>query len=257
MATLESGFDELYKLVSRYLGWGDTPTESQLKIVKELVYRGYRNFLYPISKDSDTEYCWSFLKSQLTIPIQSGKWKYALPENFSEMLTDPVYDDEDGYSALTRISPEQILDLRTGGIVSYVPSFYAIVTAPYDLEIGTKYEMWIHDEPSAAHNLRCFYKIDPLKPDGTNKLVGGVKAAEAIIESCLAMAETQEDGEFGVHSKMASGYIQSLIKADSKIEGDSYLGNLLTGNMGTIINRGDNAKFKLDNLYPGEHTYSE
>lgn len=252
MTALTLTFEDLYKRVSDFLSLGTSPSGIVLTKVEEIVHRGYRNFLYPIDKKTGKEYCWSFLKRLHTINILTRKWKYAVPEDFSELLTDPVFDDDDGYISLTKITPEALLDLRVASIVTNPPAFYAIATSPYDLEIGTKYEIWLHEEPGSSYILRMLYRIDPLEPSTTSDLlVGGVKATEAILESCLAVAETQEDDEIGIHYKIAKGLIQNLIAADSNIESGSFIGNLITGGADVIVKRGENARFNLDNLYNG------
>jgi hypothetical protein len=258
MADFSLTFEELYQKVSRFLGWGETPVDDQLKIVKDIVYRGYRQFLYPVDQRSGKDYCWSFLRKYYTIPVQTGKWKYALPENFSELLTDPGYDDNDRYASLTKITPEQLLDLRVVSVETNPMFFYSIVTAPYDLEVGTRYEMWFHGEPNSSYVIRMFYRIDPMKPEGTSdKLVGGIKSIEPIIETCLGVAELQEDGQGGAHYALGQKLTQDLIINDSGKDDDLIIGNLLTGDSGNVIKRGENMTFSLDNLYPGEQTYSE
>jgi len=199
------------------------------------------------------------LKRLHTINIQNGKWKYAIPEDYSELLTDPVFDDDDGYLSLTKITPEAILDLRVAAVETNPPAYYSIVASPYDLEIGTKYEIWLHGEPDSSYVLRMLYRIDPLEPSATSHmLVGGVKATEAILESCLAVAETQEDDEIGIHYKIAKGLVQDLIAVDSSTESNTYIGNLLTGGVDVIVKRGENARFQLSNLYPDSgDTFSE
>jgi len=259
MTDLSLTFEDIYKRVSRFLGYGETPTDEHLRVVKDIVNRAYRQFLYPVDDRTGKEYCWSFLKQLYTIPVQTGKWKYALPEDFSELLTDPIFDDNDGYIALTKITPEQLLDLRVASISSNPPAFYSIVTAPYDLEVGSKYEIWLHDEPDSSYILRVFYKINPLKPGkAADKLVGGIKAAEAILETCFGVAETQEDGEIGIHYRIAKGLIKDLISADSSVDNNVFIGNLATGSIDTAVKRGENARFQLENLYQDEgHSYSE
>lgn len=259
MAALTLTFEELYKKVSDFLALGTSPSGDVLTKVKEIVHRGYRNFLYPIDKRTGKDYCWSFLKQLYTINIQEGKWKYALPENFSELLVDPFYDDDDGYTALTKITPEQLLNLRVVSVETNPSVFYALAATPYELSVGSKYEIWIHGEPDSSYILRVFYRIDPLEPSETgDALVGGVKATEAILENCYAIAETQEDDVIGIHYKIAKGLTQDLIAIDSSMDDDIYIGNLLTGGAENIVNRGENARFQLSNLYTdGDDTFSE
>jgi len=256
MANLGLNFEEVYKKISRFLGWGEIPTDEQLRIVKDIFYRGYRQFLYPVDMRTGQEHLWSFLKQFATLNIQTNKWKYALPEDFSELLTDPSFDDDDGYYALTKVTPEQLLELRVVAVQTHPPAYYAIVPASYGLEVGTYYEMWLHGEPDSSYLLQMFYKIDPLKPETTTDyLVGGVKATEAILENCFAIAETQEDGAIGIHSQLAAKMIQDLIAIDNQIENKNYLGNLYSGTLeGKGVVRGENARMQLSNIYYGEGT---
>lgn len=265
MANLSLSFSELYNLVARFLykqqlgKWYENidtkSTDPQTVIIKAICARGYRQFLYPVDDRSGQEYLWSFLKQYYTINLQDGKWKYALPENFSEMLTDPSFSDEDGYYQLTKITPERLLDMRVSSINVIVPSFYAIATSNYDLETGTYYEFWVHGEPNSSYTLQFFYKIDPLKPVETSDyLVGGIKATEAILENCYAVAEQQELNQFGIHTQLAHKLTQDLIKVDSGQEAKTVLGNLYSGEYESRYVRGDNIKFSLDDLYVGEGT---
>ena len=157
---------------------------------------------------------------------RSGKWKYELPADFSDFLDQPHFDDSKGYNELTRIGPEQIIELRNVGTTSGFPTYFALAPVSYDNETGTFYEMWLDPNPDGAYLLKFFYRIDPLKPENaTDFLVGGVRASEAILESCLAVAESQEDDVLGIHTQLANDLTQKLIKSDIVEESD-VLGNL-------------------------------
>ena len=258
-------YEDLYNSVARFLhkqqpakfyeDITNRTSDPQTTVIKDIVARGYRQFLYPISDNTGKEHLWSFLKQYLTINLLPNKWKYALPENFSEMLTDPSFSDEDGYYSLTKITPEQLIDLRVGSVECVVPSFYTITTSNYDLETGTFYEFWVHGEPGSSYTLQFFYKIDPLKPESTTHyLVGGIKATEAIMENCYAVAEQQELNVIGIHTQLAHKLIQDLIKVDVGQETKTVLGNLFSGDFESGYVRGDNSKFSLTNLYSGEGT---
>lgn len=227
MTRLTLSHSDLYVKVSEFMKWGSSPADDYLTKVKDIVARGYRTFLYPVNNRTGSEHSWSFLKQFMTINLASGKWKYALPEDFSEMVSDPRFDDEDGYSPLVKVAPDRIIDNRVLSQTEGFPEYYSIVTAPYNLETGTYYEMWVDPEPDGIYLLQIFYKIDPLKPEETTDfLVGGPKAAEVILESCLSMAEIQEKHTAGIHTQMANDLIQRLIIADSEMDDGNYIGNL-------------------------------
>lgn len=224
MARLTLTYSEIYTLVSQFLGEGDTASTA----TKALVARGYRQFLYPIDQQTGELHVWSFVKQFHTINTVSGKWKYELPLDFSDFLDVPHFDDDQGYNELTKIGPEQIIELRTASVSTGFPTYFALAPFKYDKQIGTFYEMWLDPVPDGAYILKFFYRIDPLKPDATTDLlVGGIRATEAILETCLAVAEKQEDEIAGIHSQESTRLIQELIKSDVQDTSD-FLGNLST-----------------------------
>jgi len=224
MAKLSLTFSDIYKEVAEFLGFTDSPTDADKKKVKKIVWRGYRNFLYPLDITGKLHH-WSFLSKHYTFTTNS-EWKYALPDDFSEILTDPVFDKDTGYPQLTKVDGNWIMRKRAAAGYSTYPEYYAIVSTGYSLETGTKYEMWLYPTPNQGYLLSFFYRFDPSKPeDVTNLLVGGVRLSEAILESCLAVAEHQYKGELGIHNQLATELIRRMVVADKVING-SYIGNL-------------------------------
>lgn len=256
MANLKLTLSDLYTQVSNFLGLtdlGTAPTGDDLTNCKNIVYRGYRKFLYPVNNKTGQYHEWSFLKPRHTLVTIADKWKYQLPADFSSILTDPTYGEDEGYHRLIKISPEEIENLRAAGVRNYAPYYYAIVPTEYGLETGEYDEIWLYPEPDGSYPLQFFYKSDPLKPENaTDYLIGGVKSSEAIIESCLAAAETQEDGEIGIHTQLASRLIQDLIVIDTNTQSNIFLGNLYSGNTDFILERGERGKIDLNNIYPDE-----
>lgn len=250
MSNLRLTYDDLLVRVSSYLGLGDsTPTGDNLSLCGDIVARGYRQFLYPIDMRTGDAYEWSFLRKLFVLPVKSGQWKYQLPEDYSEMITDPTYDDDDGFNHLSKITPQEILNLRSGVSDTYSPYYYAIVSVGTGLETGSYDELWLYPESDSSYNLKFFYKVDPLKPDTTTQyLVGGVKGCEAILESCLAVAEQQEEDTAGLHTELANKLIQTLIVTDSKRDEDSLVGNLYC-NTDRLLVRRHRGYQSLDDIY--------
>jgi len=91
------------------------------------------------------------------------------------------------------------------------------------------YEMWLDPEPDGVYLLKFFYRIDPFRSvatgDDSALMIGGIRSTEAILETCLAVAEKQEDDVIGLHSQESIRLIQELIKADIQDTTD-VLGNL-------------------------------
>ena len=230
MAKLTMNYSAVYQKVSEFLGYtaiGTAPTGTNLTTVKDIVARGLRQFFYPVDVRSGNSHDWSFLRQYYTITTKADQWKFPLPPDFSEVLTNLVFDAQRGYPDVVRRDAQQIKQMRSLSEFKSFPEFFAVTPAKYDLEIGTTYEMWMYPTPNQKYVLSFFYRIDPLKPEATTDLmIGGIKATEAILESCLAIAEQQEDDTIGMHTQIAADLIQRLIVADSDVVESDLIGNL-------------------------------
>ena len=229
MAKLILTYLDLYTKVSNVLGFtpiGTAPTGTNLTTCKDIVARAYRQFLYPISNQTGELHVWSFVKQLHVISTVSGKYKYELPLKFSDLLDIPHFDDEQGYRELGKVGPEQILEQRAASISTGYPINFALAPFTFDAKIGTYYEMWLDPVPDGAYLLKFFYRIDPLKPEATTDLLmGGVRATEAILETCLAVGEKEIEEAPGIHTAESARLIQELIRSDVQDTSD-FLGNL-------------------------------
>ena len=230
MARMTISYQNLYDEVSFFLGLsprGTTPTGTNLTLCKNLVDRGIRQFLYPVDMQTGLPHEWEFLKVYWDFTTIRGQWKYALPVDFSDLYSTLYFDLESANPPLVKRSAEQILDMRTGGTISGYPEYFAINPLRYDIEIGTLYELWVYPIPSQVDTLSGFYRADPVQLAATTDLViGGIRAIEAILESCLAVAEHQEDDMTSSHhTQKAAELIQKLIKFD-RVTASDLIGNL-------------------------------
>ena len=240
MARLTLDYSAVWQKVSEFLGLvasGTAPTGQDLTDVKAIVARGLRQFLYPLDMRSGLPHEWSFLNQYLTISLTADMLRYALPLDFSDISSEIVFDTGEGLPPLVKRSAEQIKDMRSYSDSSGWPEFFAITTARYIREIGSAYELWVYPKPSQVYEIATFYRIDPLEPSNdTDLMVGGISAAEAILESCLAVAEQQDDDMATSHHTLkARELIQSLILF--------YSGKITTNVIGNL--------YRPDNAWPG------
>jgi len=216
LASLELNFQEIYSLVSEFLGYGSTPAGTNLANCKAVVYSGLRRFYFPINMTTGRKHIWSFLKKTLVITTVSGKWQYELPSNFSRFITDLNYSKDSGCTKPVKVDPEKILNLRATNVINSHPSHWALIKPGFTKETGSNWEIWFYGNPNGAYNLTGIYIINPDKPSATTDVFpGGVEASEAILESCLAVAEQNYDEVEGIHTKRAEELIQKLIKHDT------------------------------------------
>jgi len=236
MAKLALTYADIYTQISNFLGFtdiGTAPTGTDLTTCKAVVDRGLRQFLYPIDMKYGTPHRWSFLEQYWSFNTIGDKWKYALPADFSELLTDFSHDDSQALRPLAKRSAQQIKKMRSITTTSGWPIYYAIVPLKYDIEIGTVYELWLYPNPSQAYTFSTFYRPDPIQLSATTDLViGGISAIEAILESCLGVAEHQiDDNVTNHHQQKAEELIQKLIRFDSGKVDTDVVGNLYTGRL--------------------------
>lgn len=216
MATLDLQFSDYYTKVSEFLGHGSSPTGTNLTKVKEIVYRGYRKFLYPIHPGTSRRHVWSWLKKQGTIQLISGQWQYALPSDFGSILRDMHYGTNNVYRPLEKVSRDMILKLRTRVDHSSWPKWYSVVPTNFSKEVGQKWDVWVYETPNEVQTLYYTYQIDVKKPENdTDQMVGGQQASEALLECCLAIAELQEDDQLGIHNQVAQQMLDRLILHDT------------------------------------------
>lgn len=239
MSRMTLSYADLYTYVSNFLSLtttGTAPTETNLTTCKAIVHRGIRQFLYPIDQKYGTPHEWSFLKQPWSFSTTSGQWKYAVPIDFSDLLTDFTFDDDEALGTLKKRSGQQIEKMRTNVTTSGWPTYFALVPQRYDVEIGTTYQLWLYPTPSQAYSLSTFYRPDPIKLSATTDLViGGIPMIEAILETCLAVAETQEeDGTSTHHQQEATRLIQTAIRFDSGKTDTDTIGNLYTSKMRSV-----------------------
>lgn len=248
MANLRLTYSDIYTRISVFLGITDNdsetaPTGDGLTKCKAICQRGLRNFLYPIDSRTGDYWEWSFLRPLHTMSLLDGKWRYQLPEDFSSIITDPTYSEDDNFKQIAKTTPDNIMNSMAAGDVDYAPYYYSIVTSQYDPEIGEFEEIWFYPKPDSDYRIQFYYKSDPTKAENADEfLPGGVKSTEAILENCFAVAESQEDEVLGIHTQLAGKLTQDLIIIDSKKDADNMLiGNLYNNKNAEYMVRNDRA----------------
>ena len=230
MASLELVFGGVWQKVAEFLGivsTGTAPTGTDLTTVKDIVFRAYRQFLQPINARTGRSHIWSFLKQNYTVTVNSDDWKITLPLDFDRLWMNFKHDLSSGYPPLKKTTKDFILEQRAKGDTSSYPTHFAIVAGKFDSVAGQLQEVWFWPTPQSNYPLHCTYIIQPPKPsNATDHFVGGMKAAEAILELALAVAEQQGDDVVGIHTQLAVGMIQKMIEADTADVADGIGRNL-------------------------------
>jgi len=216
MSNMRLTFEDVYNKVSEFLGLGSAPTDSDvLTSVKDLTYRGYRRFLFPIDPETKLPYHWSFLRKTATLKVEDGKWIYLLPNDFVNLISGFKFiagEDKDNPEIR---SESQILSMRSESVAEATPSYYAIRPSTYERTVGQKQEVIFWKTPDASYDYSYTYIFDPEKPtDTTDVFVGTARVSEIILQCALAAAELQEDEVVGPQEAKAAEMINALMIQD-------------------------------------------
>lgn len=235
MSDLRLTFQDIVDEVAEFLEMGPTPVDRDLDKVKRAVYKGYRRFLYPMHPVSRKKHLWSFLKIWESIQTIDGQWKYALPKNFSNLIGNLVYGDEEAYDQITKVPAKEVLSRRTLNLNTGYPEVFTVQAQKTNPEVGTRWEMWFDPIPSGSYQIKYQYLVDTEKPENaTNYFMGNTDALECLQELCLGAAEQQELKTFGDHSRAGKEMLNELILSDSVDTADS-LGFLKGTNKRTFL----------------------
>jgi len=250
MAYLRLAFSDVHGKVSEFIGWGSSPSATNLALAKKVVHRGYRRFLYPVNPMTGKLHTWSFLVNHSVLNTQSGQWIYNLPIDFDRLINPFRHEVDSGYPEMRSRPFEMLQQMRAGSESTGYPHYYAIKVGKYVKEIGTTYEAAFWETPDANYRLNYSYIFRPqqLSAD-TDVFIGGDFASEAILEHCLAVAEQEYDDTVGIHTQMADKLTNQLIQSDTVTVADSVGKNVDTSSRYIVYQR-PLPLTETDNIYP-------
>ena len=241
MPTLDLTFLDVYTSISNYLGLGNPTTDAtELVKVKNITKRGYRKFLMPVDMSTivttgritsaPKPYRWAFLRQTTTLATIVGQELYDLPTGYNGMIIPLKHTTEDTFNPV-EVPLEYIYQKKSQSTNDSYPLYFAIKEGDFDKIIGRKRELIFYPVPDLVYTYYYTYRFLPEAPveDG-DFFVGPVGSSEAILETCLAVAELQEKDTIGVLNAEADRLVQQLI-------GDDKLSSLV-GNIGGMIRDG-------------------
>lgn len=215
MSDLQLAFSSVYTKVSEFLILGSSPTGAVATKVKDLTYRGYRRFLLPLLVRNGRIHTWSFLRQEATIKMSAGVEEYPLPADFQYFWYAPEYGKNSNYPTPQPVTMQRMMSLRATIVSSSYPQYWSLSTLPYDVTVGTRYQLVIYPEANQTYTLHYGYITEPNKPTAdVHFFIGGALMSECILECALAEAEAQEDDTVGIHTQRAKELIHECIELD-------------------------------------------
>lgn len=222
-------YSDFTKQVSEYLGTGDIPVDRDERKAQELVWKGYKKFLYPRNPENGKRHYWSFLEKNATLTLREGQWKYQLPADFDKIKTKFSFASNTGYNSLRHVSRDELLRKRAMTELSSYPHYFTIV-ADFKPQVGKMNELWVYGDPNATYvTTYSYYHIPPKPESDTEYLAGGELFDEVILACCMAEAELKHTKSKGPMYDTARELLAQAILADQKARPDGFGRNLDPG----------------------------
>lgn len=195
-STLSVTLDEIRSEVCRYLGFGRSYTAAtavQQEDCDLIVRRGLRQFYTPIPIPGETKsHRWTFLEPSANINLSAGVSEYELPPDFGGMIGDMNFVGELWPKPVRIVSSSMLRESQASSDTTRRPTIAAVEpSVPDGPSVNTHWRIIFHHTPDSAYSLvyRYYVSMDALK-NAQDMVPGGALHGEAILASCLAIAET-------------------------------------------------------------------
>jgi hypothetical protein len=186
--------------------------------VDSVIKSGLRRFYWPQMTDPSINHRWTFLKPEFTLKIDNARRDYLLDPKIGGVLGVLSYLAADqAYIPVPQVPVEEIQQLRSRNTqVNTFPTRYATRWVAADGLADQRLEIMFYPDPDDAYSLflRARFRPDALTTDSSVPW-GGPECAEAILQSCLAVAEQQIDGEAGVETAAFRAALSAAIQWDA------------------------------------------
>jgi hypothetical protein len=232
-STLSISLSDLQTEVGRFLGYDVDPAQWSDAVAGEVdrvIQSGIRQFYYPPAVEGvDPGYEWSFLKPVAELTTADGDVAQDMPDNFGRIVGDLHFDASVYAQSITIISEHRILALLQQNDDEGRPRHAALRFKESDGTNGQRQEIVWWPTPDAAYTLTYRYEAFAGKLTESNAYpLGGMRYAELIIESCLAVAEQRANDERGLHWEAFTRLLVTAVAQDRK-NGARYFGAMSQG----------------------------
>lgn len=221
-------YADLLKEVARFLGYGSDSsawTADQLEEVDGYVQSGARRFYYPpAANGAEAGYSWSFLSPVATLTTTADDAAQDLPADLGRVLGNFHYEEGEHQRSIVQVSEAKLMELVERTASTGHPEVATVRHRAKDAARGQRFEVAWWPIPDAAYTLTFRYEAFNGKLSADNPYpLGGMRHAELIVQSCLAVAELRANDERGHHSAEYDRLLAAAIEQDRRI-GARYYG---------------------------------
>lgn len=249
--TLALSYTDLMEEVRQFIGYPETMTADQTAEVDRYVQSGLRQFYYPPAVQGvEAAYEWSFLKPTTAITTEAADGAMDLPTDFGRMVGDMHFSPTVYCIPVVIVSEARMQLLLQHSVTTGRPQYASI---RYKAEFGNHgqtQEVVFWPIPDAAYALTYRYEAFSGRISATNPSpLGGMRHAELITESCLAIAEQRANDEKGLHTERFISLLAAGIAMDRK-GGARFFGQMGGGDVDVVPRRGS-SRASYDITYNG------
>jgi len=227
-SSLSIGYEDLLKEVGGFLGYGVDGLRldpEKLNEVDRYVQSGIRQFYYPPAiQGVEVGYQWSFMKPSGQLTTVADQESNDLPDNFGNMVGMAIYYPQDNFHApIALVSVGQIMARKSVDSLAGAPSMACVQFKSSEGDDGQRSEVVWWRVPDAEYTLDYVYNAYAGKITEDNPYpLGGMRFAEVITESCLAIAEQRANDTRGLHTESFMTLLASAIEIDRKSSAKFY-----------------------------------
>lgn len=223
-------WDSLREEVAAFYKWGrdDAAWSSEQEAeLASIVVAGVQQFYMPPPLDtSGKNHDWSFFHPVGSLDTVADTSAYDLPSDFAAIEGPLTFDAREAFHVVPVVGEGRVRQAQQHGPPAGKPQIAAV--RPKSSNGGTAavaYEMVMAPTPDAVYALSFRYTVIP--PDiGAVKTVpyGNSLYPQAIVESCLAVAENRMEDRGQVHQGLFLQHLAAAVSRDRRATTPDYFG---------------------------------
>jgi len=226
-SSLSLGYADFMRETARYLGYSPTSTDwtaAQLSELQQIVNSGYRQFISPPAINGQVHE-WSFLAPVTTLVLTADDFDYDLPDDFGAIIGVFKFAPDTGRPNLQYVNEAQLMEKKAITDTNGYPMMFAIRPKSSTGIAGQRFEALFYPEPDTAYTLHYRYSVNPPKlSDDYPYPLGGMRHAETILQSCLAIAEQRMNDDAGKDTAKFMQMLDASVKYDQVMHAPAFLG---------------------------------
>ncbi len=224
---LSIAYGDLLLEVAAFLGYGSSSTAwapGQLAELDRYVQSGLRRFYYPPAMEGvEAGYPWSFLSPVATIVTVADDQAQDLPSALGRVLGGFHYEQSCHRPSIVQVGEGDYQALISRSEDTGRPRVACVRHKVQEAGAGQRLEVAWWPIPDAAYTLTFSHEAyNPKLSDDNPYPLGGMKHAELVAQSCLAVAEQKANDERGLHTEEFGRMLKAAIQQDRRLGAKHY-----------------------------------